>query len=79
VIIVDATAVASDLGAYLSKVEHGETVVIAVRNRPVAELRATNALPLTPRPFGLSVGEFVVPPDFDAPLPEDLLADFESR
>jgi antitoxin (DNA-binding transcriptional repressor) of toxin-antitoxin stability system len=79
VIIVDATAVASDLGAYLSKVEHGETVVIAVRNRQVAELRATNALPLTPRPFGLSVGEFVVPPDFDAPLPEDLLADFESR
>ena len=78
-IIVDATAVASDLGAYLSKVEHGETVVIAVRNRQVAELRATNALPLTPRPFGLSVGEFVVPPDFDAPLPEDLLADFESR
>lgn len=30
------------------------------------------------RPFGLSKGEFVVPEDFDAPLPEDILADFEN-
>ena len=33
----------------------------------------TNSL----RPFGLSKGEFVVPEDFDAPLPEDVLAGFE--
>jgi hypothetical protein len=26
-----------------------------------------------PRPFGLSVGAFTVPADFDAPLPEELL------
>jgi len=30
------------------------------------------------RPFGLSKDEFVVPDDFDAPLPEDVLADFEN-
>lgn len=30
------------------------------------------------RPFGLSKGEFVVPEDFDAPLPEEILADFEN-
>lgn len=30
------------------------------------------------RPFGLSKGDFVVPEDFDAPLPEDVLADFEN-
>lgn len=29
------------------------------------------------RPFGLSKGEFIVPEDFDAPLPEEVLADFE--
>lgn len=28
------------------------------------------------RPFGLSKGDLVVPEDFDAPLPEDILADF---
>jgi len=30
------------------------------------------------RPFGLSKNEFVVPKDFDAPLPEEVLADFEN-
>lgn len=30
------------------------------------------------RPFGLSKGDFVVPEGFDAPLPEDVLADFEN-
>ncbi len=29
------------------------------------------------RPFGLSKGDFVVPDDFDAPLPEEVLASFE--
>lgn len=30
------------------------------------------------RPFGLAKGEFVVPDDFDAPLPKEVLADFEN-
>lgn len=30
-----------------------------------------------PRPFGLAAGTFVVPDDFDDPLPEDVLRDFE--
>ena len=30
------------------------------------------------RPFGLSANDFVVPEDFDAPLPEDILADFKN-
>lgn len=29
------------------------------------------------RPFGLSKGDFVMPDDFDAPLPEHVLASFE--
>ena len=29
------------------------------------------------RPFGLGKGDFVVPDDFDAPLPEEILASFE--
>ena len=29
------------------------------------------------RPFGLSKGDFVVPEDFDAPLPEEILGTFE--
>lgn len=32
----------------------------------------------TRRPVGLAKGEFVVPEDFDAPLPDEVLADFEN-
>jgi hypothetical protein len=31
------------------------------------------------RPFGLCAGEFVVPDDFNDPLPDDTLDDFEGR
>lgn len=29
------------------------------------------------RPFALCAGDFIVPPDFNDPLPEDMLRDFE--
>ena len=31
------------------------------------------------RPFGLCVGEFTVPDDFDDPLPEHIIEEFEGR
>ena len=41
-----------------------------------AELRAGGE-PL--RPFGLCAGEFTVPDDFDQPLPEHILKEFEGK
>jgi predicted RNase H-like HicB family nuclease len=32
-----------------------------------------------PRPFGLSAGDFTVADDFDAPLPDDMLKQFEGE
>ncbi len=31
------------------------------------------------RPFGLGKGDFITPDDFDAPLPDEILADFEVK
>jgi hypothetical protein len=31
------------------------------------------------RPYGLLAGQFVVPDDFDEPLPDDILAAFEGQ
>ncbi len=63
---------------YLSQVEAGETLVIVRSNQPIAELRPINTNKGL-RPFGLCAGEFTVPDDFDAPLPEDLLNSFEGK
>ena len=30
------------------------------------------------RPYGLCAGQFVVPDDFDAPLPDEILAEFDA-
>ena len=63
---------------YLRQVEAGETIIIMRFNQPIAELRPiTSSKQL--RPFGLCAGEFTVPDDFDAPLPEDILSSFEGK
>ncbi len=66
-----------DAGALLDRVEAGEHLVVARGGRPVAELRPVPAVRPGPRPFGLCAGEFTVPDDFDAPLPEEVLRGFE--
>ncbi|WP_165228342.1 type II toxin-antitoxin system Phd/YefM family antitoxin [Aquisphaera insulae] len=63
----------------LARVEAGEHLVVSREGRPVAELRPLAVPPHGPRPFGLAAGSFTVPPDLDAPLPEDLIRDFEGR
>ncbi|MFZ4664969.1 MAG: type II toxin-antitoxin system Phd/YefM family antitoxin [Prochlorotrichaceae cyanobacterium] len=63
---------------YLHQVEAGETLVILRCDKPIAELRPI-ASSKQLRPFGLCAGEFIVPDDFDYPLPEDLLSAFEGK
>jgi prevent-host-death family protein len=65
------------LSEFIEAVERGERVVICRRNRPVAELRAIAATRTATRPLGASVPAFDVPASFFAPLPDDLLDDFD--
>src|SRR5437867_2008524 len=68
-----------DLPGYLRRVEAGETLVILRAGKPVAELKPAASHLTGLRPFGLCAGEFVVPDDFDEPLPESILNEFEGR
>jgi len=45
----------------------------------MAEIKPIVSIPKRLRPFGLCTGEFVVPDDFDAPLPEHIVQEFEGR
>jgi prevent-host-death family protein len=64
------------LSALLNRVLSGEEIVIAKSGRPVAKLVPVTQ-PRKRRVFGIAEGEIWVAPDFDAPLPDDLLAEFE--
>ena len=68
-----------DLSAYLKRVEEGETLIIVRAGYPVAEVKSIASGVGKLRPLGLCAGEFTVPEDFDAPLPESILSTFESQ
>jgi antitoxin (DNA-binding transcriptional repressor) of toxin-antitoxin stability system len=64
---------------YLRRVEDGETLVVLRGEQPVAEIKPLAPPARQPRPFGLCAGQFTVPEDFDQPLPEGILQEFEGR
>lgn len=64
---------------YLRQVKAGITVIITQVDKPIAELRPISTSSKQLRPFGLCAGEFTVPDDFDAPLPEEILSAFEGK
>jgi antitoxin (DNA-binding transcriptional repressor) of toxin-antitoxin stability system len=66
-----------DLLAFLRRVEAGEAFLLVRDDRPLAEIRPLPAAATGPRPFGLCAGQFTVPADFDQPLPDDVLREFE--
>lgn len=62
------------LSRLLRRVQAGERIEIRSGGRPVALLVPFPADP--PRQLGLDIGRFVVPDDFDAPLPEEFIEAF---
>jgi antitoxin (DNA-binding transcriptional repressor) of toxin-antitoxin stability system len=66
-----------DLLAFLRRVEAGESFLVVKGEHPLAEVRPVPAPATQPRPFGLCAGRFTVPDDFDRPLPDDILKEFE--
>jgi antitoxin (DNA-binding transcriptional repressor) of toxin-antitoxin stability system len=65
--------------ALLHRVEAGELILVTRGGLPVVELRPVPKSRPPIRPFGLAAGAFTVPADFDAPLPDDILREFEGR
>ena len=61
----------------IARVEAGEEIVIARDGAPVARLVGLRQMP-SKRISARDRGLFKVPEDFDAPFPDEILAEFES-
>ena len=74
--IVNVHEAKTHLSRLLARVASGEEIIIAKAGKPVARL--TPWRPKTPdRTPGSARGKVWMAPDFDAPLPEELLDAFE--
>lgn len=67
----------TNLSELLSRVELGEEIIISNRGIPIAKLIPFQTSPDRRSSLGQDRGKFVVPDDFNAPLPEDMLVTFE--
>jgi antitoxin (DNA-binding transcriptional repressor) of toxin-antitoxin stability system len=70
--------VENEAAEYFHRVIDGETIVVYQGERAIAEIRPMTETE-TLRPVGLAAGKFVVPDDFDDPLPDEILDAFEGR
>ena len=75
--VVNIHEAKTHLSRLLARVMGGEEIVIAKSGKPVARLVPFSDKPVERIP-GTAAGDIILSPDFDAPLPDDLLESFEA-
>jgi prevent-host-death family protein len=77
-VVVNIHAAKTQLSKLLDAAAAGEEVIIAKAGKPVARLESIDAA-APPRRLGILDGKLHVPDDFDDPLPDEIIAEFEGR
>lgn len=74
---INVHAAKTHFSSLLERVAAGEEIVIAKAGKPVARLTGLSSGNRAPRQLGSLAGRLTAHPDFDAPLPDDILDAFE--
>ena len=75
--VVNVHEAKTHLSRLLNRISAGEEIIIAKSGKPVARLVPYSDR-TTPRTAGKDRGLYEVPENFDAPLPDDVLSEFDS-
>jgi len=67
----------TNLSRLLSRVELGEEIIISNQGIPIAKLVPFRTSSNRQASLGQDRGKFIVPEDFNDPLPKEILAGFE--
>ena len=78
-VTVNVLEAKTHLSRLLHAVEAGEEVIISRAGKPIARLSPIETRPRKKISWGRDIGKFVVPDDFNDPLPEDIQAVLEGR
>lgn len=66
-----------NLSELLSRIELGEEIIISNQGVAIAKLVLLRPMSNRRASLGQDRGKFIVPEDFNEPLPQDILASFE--
>ena len=79
-IMINIHEAKTHLSRYLEKLKNGERILLCKRNIPIAEIVPLSRPNLNQkRPIGLAKGNFIIPPAFFKPLPQETLKMFNSE
>ncbi|WP_026794593.1 MULTISPECIES: type II toxin-antitoxin system Phd/YefM family antitoxin [Planktothrix] len=69
-----------NLSGFIKLIHEGNSLIITQADQPIAEIKPILTKPPQKerRPIGLCEGEFVVPDDFNDPLPGEIIKLFEN-
>ncbi|MDP3675574.1 MAG: type II toxin-antitoxin system Phd/YefM family antitoxin [Novosphingobium sp.] len=76
---INIHAAKTHLSRLVDEAAAGEEIIIAKADKPLAKLVPLKQSEKRKRKLGLLAGRAVIPPEFDAPLPGELLDDLEGR
>jgi prevent-host-death family protein len=76
--IINIHEAKTHLSRIVDEVAAGAEVIIAKAGKPMARLTPIAGVQ-RPKKLGLLKGKIKVPDDFNAPLPDDVIASFEGR
>jgi antitoxin (DNA-binding transcriptional repressor) of toxin-antitoxin stability system len=69
----------SNLSQLVKRAAAGETILIGAYGKAEAKLTAAIDEPTSKKKLGTLAGTLRIPEDFDAPLDDDIIAEFEGR
>ena len=76
--IVNIHQAKTNFSKLVDAVMHGEEIIIAKAGKPAAKLVPITSIKLKRKPGALK-GKIKIAADFDAPLPDDILDQFEGK
>lgn len=69
----------TNLSQLVKRAAAGETIFLGAYGKAEAKLVPVDADTAPKKRIGILAGKLIVPDDFDAPLPDDVLAAFEGK
>ncbi len=76
---IPVTELICTTSSLITWIKQGEEITLTENGKQLPKIIPTVTSHSEPRPSGLAKGEFVVPDNFNDPLPDDLLREFEDR